>query len=208
MIGRLTGKVVEEESEGAVLLEVGGVAYEVFAPLGTVGRARGLASDPRDAGTITLHIHTHVREDVFSLFGFATAEDKFAFRLLISVSNVGPKTALAVLSVLSANDLAKVLAAKDIAKLVGVPGIGRKTAERLMLELKDKLLPSSATGAILPGQPQPAGQGSHEEILARALTGMGYRAAEADRAVQLLRSRLDTVSVPELIREALALLAR
>ncbi len=207
MIGRLTGTVVGDEPDGSLTLDVGGVGYEVLAPLGTVGKARAMASAPH-TDPIVLHIHTHVREDTFTLFGFATPDDKSAFRLLISVSNIGPKTALAVLSALSVAELANALASKDVQKLVGVPGIGRKTAERLVLELKDKLVASAVVAVAPAGAPPQSGQLSREDTVSRALTGMGYRPAEADRAIQQLRGKLDTLTVPELIREALAVLAR
>jgi holliday junction DNA helicase RuvA len=207
MIGRLTGTVACEESDGTIVLDVGGVGYELSIPLGTIGRAKALASGA-DGSAICLHVHTHVREDVICLYAFATPEDKAAFRVLISVSNVGPKTALAVLSALPAHELARTLAAKDVAKLLSVPGIGRKTAERLVLELKDRLMPVPSGVGTAPGKPAAPGEPSKEEILARALTGLGYRAVEADRAIQQLRGRLETDALPNLIREALALLAR
>jgi Holliday junction DNA helicase RuvA len=202
MIGRLTGNVVSEEPDGALLIDVGGVAYEVATPLGTLGRVRGAVHVLTDA--VTLHVHTHVREDAISLYGFATAEDKAAFRLLISVANIGPKTAMAVLSSMRADELARALVAKDLGKLVSIPGIGKKIAERLLLELKDKLVPKGPAAALAAS----AGQPHKEEILVRALTGMGYRPSEADRAVGQLRARMDELPVPELIKEALGLLAR
>src|ERR1700720_88600 len=129
MIGRVTGEVVAQEPEGAIVVDVGGVGYELFAPLGAAGRA---AVD--EGGRTTFYVHTHAREDALTLFGFATEADRGAFRTLIGVSNVGPKTALAVLGVLPADALANVIASKDLAKLTGIPGIGKKTAERLVLE--------------------------------------------------------------------------
>jgi Holliday junction DNA helicase RuvA len=142
MIGRLTGKVVAQEAEGAAVVDVGGVGYEVLVPLGTIGRA---ASD--EGGRCTLYVHTHAREDALTLFGFATDADRLTFRTLIGVSNVGPRTALAILSTLPAEDLARAIAAKDLAKLTGIPGIGKKTAERLVLELRDRLVKPVAVAA-------------------------------------------------------------
>src|SRR5579859_1351934 len=135
MIGRLTGKVLAEEGDGTVVVDVGGVGYELSVPLGTVGRATVGA-----AGDATFYVHTHAREDALSLFGFATEPDRLAFRTLIGVSSVGPKTALAVLSALPAAELGRAIAAKDLGKLTSIPGIGKKTAERLVLELRDKLV--------------------------------------------------------------------
>jgi Holliday junction DNA helicase RuvA len=197
---------VAEEADGAFVLDVGGVGYEILAPLGALGRAKSLAT----SGELTFYVHTHVREDALSLFGFPTPEDKAAFRTLISVSNVGPKMALALLSAMTAEELARAVGDKDLPKLVGVPGIGKKTAERLLLELKDKLAPP-------PGRPragerrEPATNApgpSNAELLASALTRMGYRPAEADRAVLHLGGRVETEPVQILVREALAVLAR
>jgi len=206
LIGRLTGTIAAEEADGTFVLDVGGVGYEVLAPVGALGRAKSHAAA---SGELTFYVHTHVREDALSLFGFATPEDKAAFRTLISVSNVGPKMALALLSAMTAEDLARAVGDKDLTKLVAVSGIGKKTAERLLLELKDKLAP--------PGRPhsgerrervaQGAGP-SNAELLASALTRMGYRPAEADRAVLHLGGRIDTEPVQILVREALAVLAR
>ena len=206
MIGRLTGTVAEEEADGTFVLDVGGIGYEVLAPLGALGRAKGRAGA---SGELTFYVHTHVREDALSLFGFATPEDKAAFRTLISVSNVGPKMALALLSSMTAEDLARIVAAKDLAKLVGVPGIGKKTAERLLLELKDKLDPPARIHTGEKRESASRGPGpSNAELLASALTRMGYRPNEADRAILHLGARIDSEPVQILVREALAVLAR
>ncbi|AKT42620.1 Holliday junction branch migration protein RuvA [Chondromyces crocatus] len=226
MIGRLTGHVVEEEADGTTVLDVSGVGYEVMVPLGALGRARAIASSsskgagekahavPHAGGaaplreTITLFVHTHVREDAFLLYGFAAREERAAFRALISVSSIGPKIAMAILSVLTAAELAAVIARKEVARLTKIPGVGKKTAERLVLELKDKLieLPSAPAGTpSLPSAPAPS---AHGDLLKSALTGMGYRPAEAERAVTALASRIDTAPLDEMIREALGLLSR
>lgn len=207
MIGRLTGIVAEEEGDGTFVLDVGGVGYEVLAPLGAVGRAKANAAT---TGELTFFVHTHVREDAFLLYGFATPEDKSAFRTLISISNVGPKMALGLLSAMNAEELARVVGNKDLPKLVGVPGIGKKTAERLLLELKDKLDPifHAAPGAAPRVPASPSAGPSSAELLASALTRMGYRPAEADRAIVHLGSRVQSEPVQVLVREALAILAR
>jgi len=206
MIGRLTGKVTQED-DGGIVVDVNGVGYEVIVPLGTIGRA------PTDAeGRVTLFIHTHVREDVFSLFGFASEGDRLAFRTLIGVSNVGPKTAVAVLSSLPAAELGQAIARKELGRLTAVPGIGKKTAERLLLELKDKLPlleaagPRGAQVAAAVGAPK----ATNGDLLAGALINMGYRQAEAERAVdQLSRDgKLGELPLPDLLREALAVLSK
>jgi Holliday junction DNA helicase RuvA len=205
MIGRLTGRVLAEESDGAIVVDVGGVGYEVSAPLGAVGRAK-----VDGEGRATFFVHTHAREDALVLFGFASETDRAAFRMLIGVSNVGPKTGLAVLSVLPADELAAAIAAKDVAQLTRIPGIGKKTAERLVLELRDKLTRSPGAGRAAAG-PLPNREtalASPREVLLGALTRMGYRPAEAERAVIALGPRVATDSLPDLVRDALAVLAK
>lgn len=212
MIGRLTGTCTEED-DGNVVVDVGGVGYEVVVPLGTLGRA------PKDEqGRTTLFVHTHVREDVFSLFGFASDGDRVAFRTLIGVSSVGPKTAIAVLSALPAHDLGQAIARKELGKLTSISGIGKKTAERLLLELKDKL-PVLQAAAPRAGASHAAAPAAEEkgaiaaptsDLLARALVNMGYRQAEADRAVEQLAAKLGTGEhpLPDLLKEALAILSK
>jgi len=201
MIGRLTGKVVAQ-ADGAAVLDVHGVGYELLIPLGTVGR---LATDAE--GRVTVHVHTHAREDALTLFGFASEADRLAFRTLIGVSSIGPKTALAVLGSLPADDLARVIATKSLAELTQVPGIGKKTAERMVLELRDKLPQGAAkAGAVVAGHA--AASSTTADLLAGALTRMGYRPAETERAIAALGDRLTSAPLPELVRDALALLSK
>ena len=201
MIGRLTGKVVAQ-ADGTTLVDVHGVGYELQVPLGTVGR---LAPDTE--GRITIHVHTHAREDALILYGFATEADRLAFRTLIGVSSVGPKTALAVLGTLPADALARVIASKNLGELTQVPGIGKKTAERMVLELRDKLPQGSSTMPVVPGS-APVAKASSADLLAGALTRMGYRPTESDRAIAALGDRVASAPLPELVREALALLSK
>ncbi len=207
MIGRLTGRVVAHEEDGSLVVDVGGVGYEVTAPLGTVGR---LGAD--GGGQVCLFVHTHVREDTLSLFGFATERDRAAFRALIGVSNVGPRTAVAVLSALPADDLARAIAKNELGRLTAISGIGKKTAERLMLELRGKLPVGGA-----PATPDPAGTtdgpakaaGAKVDVLLGALTGLGYRQQEAERAVKGLgEEHVAEGAIADLVKEALHLLAK
>jgi Holliday junction DNA helicase RuvA len=203
LIGRLVGQIVEDSAEGAVVVDVRGVGYEVLVPLGTVGRAT-----PDEAGAVTLYVHTHVREDALLLYGFASRDERSVFRQLIGVSSIGPKIALSILGALPVGELAAAVAGGETVKLTRVPGVGKKTAERIVLELKDKLLaqaPLSVAGAVPP--PRPTARGAKGELLHGALTRMGYRAVEADRAVAALGARVDTEALAELVREALAVLA-
>ena len=206
MIGRLTGKVVAQEVDGGVVLDVGGVGYELAIPLGTLGRAH-----TDDVGRVTLWVHTHVREDALALFGFADEAERGAFRALVGVSNVGPKIAVAVLGALPAAELARAVARRDMAALTGISGIGKKIAERLLLELRDKLpIPIASTSGLSASttvtRRDPVGAG---ERLRGALTGMGFKPIEADRVIATLGERGDLeVPFEEMLREALALLAK
>jgi Holliday junction DNA helicase RuvA len=207
MIGRLTGHIVDEGDGTAVVVDVGGVGYEVTVPLGTRGRLGA-----PDGAAVTLHVHTHVREDALQLFGFASFDEREAFRVLISISNVGPKLALAVLGALSVHELAATVARGDASKLTAIPGVGKKTAERLVLELKGKLAASAPRpaggGAAGPAGPLPSGK--NVDLLLGALTRMGYRPAEAERTIAALGASRDLEAEPlgDLVRDALSLLAR
>lgn len=205
MIGRLTGRVIEED-DGTTVLDVNGVGYELVIPLGTIGRSK---VDPE--GKVTFFVHTHVREDQFSLFGFASEGDRLAFRTLIGVSSVGPKTAIAVLSALPAHELAQAIARKELGKLTSISGIGKKTAERLLLELKDKL-PILEGGAArsdgatpVTAAPRPS---NNTDLLARALVNMGYKAGEAERAIEQLGGKVAELPLPDLLKETLAFLSK
>lgn len=200
MIGWLRGRVVSEEPNG-LILDVGGVGYEITAPIGTLGRAKGDGN-----GQVELWVHTHVREDALELFGFASELERRVFRLLLTVPNVGPKTAVGVLGVLTINDLAQAITARDLGRLGKVPGIGKKTAERLVVELSDKLPDILPGEAISSGSPRKAASTPTAQLLLKALVNMGYRPAEAERAVQHLGKRVESEGVSDLLRAALAYL--
>jgi Holliday junction DNA helicase RuvA len=206
LIGRLVGRIVEESVDGTVVLDVHGVGYELTVPLGTVGRAT-----PDAGGAVTLFVHTHVREDALLLYGFATRDDRAVFRQLIGVSNIGPKIALNILGALPVGELSAAVARGETAKLTRVPGVGKKTAERVVLELKDKLLapPPLTGGAAAPARPAAAASAhpAKAELLHGALTRMGYRPAEAERAVAALGARVEAEPLADLVREALGVLA-
>lgn len=200
VIGRLVGRIVEDGADGTLVLDVHGVGYEVLVPLGTVGRA------PRDEeGDVTLFVHTHVREDAFLLYGFAARDDRSVFRQLIGISTIGPKIALSILGALSVGELAAAIARGETQKLTAVPGVGKKTAERIGLELKGKLIALSPIA--VPSAVRAPLQGQKGDLLHGALTRLGYRPVEADRAISMLGSRVDSAPLPDLVREALALLS-
>ena len=198
MIGRLAGKVIGDDPGGALVVDVHGVGYELMTPVGTRGRA-GDAGD----GNVLLFVHTHVREDALELFGFASETERRVFRMLIDVPNVGPRTALNVLSALPSEELGAAVSAGDVARLCRVPGIGKKTAERLVLELREKLGKIAMRPAAASAGAEPT---RDAQRLIGALTNMGYRAAEAERAVKALGARIGREPVADLLREALAAL--
>ena len=169
MIGRLTG-VLAEKSPPQLLIDVNGLGYEVDVPMSSFYNLPGLGE------RVTLLTHFIVREDAQVLFGFLTAEERNTFRLLIKISGVGPRTALSILSGLSVNDLAQAVSLQESGRLVKVPGIGKKTAERLLLELKGKL------GDALSAPSQVGGQA---DIL-QALMVLGYNDREAAAALKAL----------------------
>lgn len=207
MIGRLSGQVVAEEADGTLVLDVGGVGYELRAPLGTVGR---VAMDVD--GRVQLFTHLHVREDILDLYGFSSEMERRVFRLLLDVPNVGPKTALNVLSALPPKELAAAVEAKDVGRLTRIDGVGKKTAERLVLELKERLLKlgdlgeaGSKTGRTGPGP------GGDDARLIGALTNMGYRLPDAQRAVKAVRESQETrqgpTSLADQLKDALRFLS-
>ena len=192
MIGRLTGLLLEKQPP-LVLLDVQGVGYEVNVPMST------FYTLPDTGERIILHTYLVVREDVHLLFGFATDTERQAFRQLVKISGVGARTALAVLSGLSVSDLYQAVVDQDSKQIIQVPGIGKKTAERLLLELRDKLS-SDMIGAD--------GHASSSKVnndVLNALLSLGYNEREASWAIKKLS--LD-VTVSEGIREALKFLSK
>jgi Holliday junction DNA helicase RuvA len=190
MIGRLTGKLLEK-APPQVLIDVRGVGYEIDMPMSTFFNL------PAVGETCTLFTHFVVREDGQFLYGFGTEAERFAFRQLVKVSGVGARTALAVLSGLSVDDLAQAVARQEAGRLTKVPGIGKKTAERLLLELKGKL--SDALPAVRPL----AGDARHDIL--NALLALGYNDRETTGVMKQLPPGLST---SDGIRQALKLLAR
>jgi len=194
MIAWLSGRL-RRKSADAIVVDVGGVGYQVAIALST------FRSLPEPGETVDLHIHTQLREDSLSLYGFSMEPERDLFQLLLGVSGVGPKLALAVLSGMSVADLAAAVRTGDDAKLRAISGIGSKTAARLCLELKDKvhqLLPAAGDGA----RPLPAASARHEDAVS-ALMSLGYRRQPSEEAVQkVLRDHTGT-KLEELIRKAL-----
>lgn len=189
MIGFLSGKLVSKQPP-LLLLDVGGVGYEIEAPLSTFERL------PDTGATLTLHTHLTVREDAHILFGFAALAEKTLFRELIKLNGVGPKLALAILSGLSVGEFWNVVRSQDAVRLTKLPGIGRKTAERLVLELKDK----AGTQAETVSSSAFADHSPLQEAR-RALEALGYKPAEAVRLSEGVFK--DGMNAEQLVRESL-----
>jgi holliday junction DNA helicase RuvA len=195
MIGYLQGTLLRATPD-RVLVDVQGVGYEVHIPLSTyyeVERA-GLG------GSVRLFVHTHLREDGIALFGFASEREKLLFEKLIAVSGIGPRLARVVLSGMAADDLLAALAAGDLGRLTSIPGIGRKTAERMVLELREKV---RELAAELPGR-----AAAPEDDVVSALVNLGYKPSQAERAVGQARRDRPDAPFQELLRASLNRLSR
>jgi Holliday junction DNA helicase RuvA len=201
MIGRLRGKLVEKHAP-ELLVDVAGVGYEVLAPMTTFYRLGAVGDD------ITLHTHQVVREDAHQLFGFATREERSLFRELIKVNGVGPKLALAILSGIEADVFVRCVQDGDVSTLVRIPGVGKKTAERLVVEMRDRLKAlgevevKGGRSAFVAGAPATPVQDAQS-----ALEALGYKGADAAKAVAAVNKE-EGLSSEELIRRALRSLAR
>jgi len=199
MIARLTGSVAECRPE-RVVIDVAGVGYGVQVPLGTyyeLSRARG---------PVTIHVYTHVREDALLLYGFASPDEQAVFERLIGVSGIGPRVALAVLSGIGVAELRECVARQDRARLQKIPGVGRKTAERMLLELRDRLDAGGSGGT--PAGPPPPSAGPRGDAVS-ALVNLGYAVDAAERAVEAAAADRGTeAGLETLLRAALGRLAR
>jgi len=201
VIAHLTGQLREKDARRVqrLVIDVHGVGYEVLAPLSTVYTL----GEP--GATVSLRIHTHVREDALQLFGFATALEQMLFERLIAVSGVGPKLALAILSGVEPSDLVRAISGNDLGRLTAIPGVGRKTAERLVVELRDRL--AQELGGS-PAAPVTAGAAVRDDLLS-ALANLGYQRAAAEKAVDRVVGRSTEIAGFEpALREVLKELAR
>lgn len=193
MISRLAGTLIAREVDRIEVLTTGGVAYELFIPLSVFERL------PRVGESVDIPTHLVVRDDAWQLYGFQSEMERRLFRKLIGASGVGPSLALNLLSALAADRLVQAIRDRDVAVLQRVPRVGRKTAERLIVELGDKLDEIGVEGE--PGA-RPVGAGAEDAV--RALVSLGYSASEAERAVRAVLASGPAGSVSELIKQALA----
>ena len=191
MIGKISGKLIERHPP-QVVVDVHGVGYEIDVPMSTFYQL------PANGSEVTLYTHLIVREDAHQLYGFASEQERRVFRQLLKISGVGARTALSVLSGMSVSDLYAAVSAQDSGRLIRVPGIGKKTAERLLLELKDKLDVMVVSATVT------AAAGTTSDIL-NALLALGYNDKEAQWAIRQLPG---STAVTEGIRQALKLLSK
>lgn len=198
MIGYLQGTVLAKNPD-RVLLDVQGVGYEVYIPVSTYYEIDRAGVDT----PVALHIHTHLRDDGLSLFGFWTEAERLLFERLIAVSGIGPRLARVILSGLPPAELVAAISGGDLPRLSGIPGIGKKTAERMVLELRDKVT-DLAEGVA----PEGGGARTGDDDLVSALVNLGYKPKQAERAVADARREAPEVDFSDLLRAALRRLSR
>ena len=201
MIGFLSGKLLEKQAN-TVIVDVGGVGYEVSIPLSTFYELGDEGSD------VQLRIHTHVREDAIQLFGFKTARERDLYLKLISVQGIGAKSGITMLSGMSADEIVGAIRSNNLARLTSIPGVGKKTAERLVIELRDKLneFGGAASVATAPEGGMPSGDVFDDAL--SALVNLGYQKAAAERALKQAAQDGTEASVQKLLRKSLQILAK
>ncbi len=206
MIAHLSGTLLSKQANN-VIVDVGGVGYEVTIPLSTF-------YDLEDTGTdIQLRIYTHVREEALQLFGFKTARERELFQRLISVSGIGPKLAISMLSGMSADEIIASIRTNNLARLTSIPGVGRKTAERLVIELRDKIAALSSPAleeefGAKTGGATPSAQDAVRDDALSALLNLEYPKAAAEKAITAAIQEGGDISVEVILRRALRLLAK
>jgi holliday junction DNA helicase RuvA len=199
VIAQLRGRILEKHPN-RIVVDVGGVGYDVSVPLSTF---YGLGDPGSD---IALRIHTHVREDALALYGFRTVLEQDLFERLIGVSGIGPRVALGVLSGIEPLELMRAIEQADVARLTAIPGVGRKTSERIVLELKDRL-PRVEVAAAAAGDVEPSSTGVRDDVLS-ALVNLGYHRPLAERAVATAIKNEPDGGFERTLRQALRELAR
>jgi len=200
MIAHLTGLLLRKSTQSLVI-DTGGIGYEVIVPLST------FYALPGEGERVDLHIYTHVREDALLLFGFHTKLEKDLFLMLIAVSGIGPKLAVNILSGIGPGELQEAMASGDALRLRSIPGVGKKTAERIALELKDRALKSLGDREISPVSMMDEQDKRLLDDALSALTNLGYQAKPARKALEMVRRAQAGITLEILIREALKKLA-
>ncbi|HWY43497.1 MAG TPA: Holliday junction branch migration protein RuvA [Candidatus Sulfotelmatobacter sp.] len=192
MIGQLRGRLADKRPN-QILMDVGGVGYLVSVPLSTYAALGELHTE------VTLLIHSHIREDAFALYGFLSSREKHLFEMLLSASGVGPTLALKILSGMSTEELIPAIRGNDLGRLTKIPGVGRKTAERMVVELKDKL----ETMAISEQKPAPTSPAGVEADVVSALINLGYDGRAAENAVAEGKREVGTSNFEKLLKASL-----
>lgn len=196
MIAHLRGKLLAKHPNQAIV-ETSGVGYDVTISVPTFSDLPALGAE------VALNIHTHVREDVIALYGFLRSSEKVLFEKLITVSGIGPKLAITILSGMPADEMIGAIRGNDVTRLTRIPGIGRKTAERMVLELRDKLPePGTAAAPLVPAM------GAVEEDVLSALVNLGYQRPAAEKAIELAMKDGDKKSFDQLFRSVLGRLSK
>lgn len=191
MIGYLTGKIISKKPT-RVTVDVNGVGYILNISINTFD------SIPQEGETVSLHTHLHVREDALSLFGFYTAGEKEMFELLITISGIGPKLAQSILSGIQIDELREAIKTNNLSRIIAIPGVGRKTGERLLVELRDKVESLSAEFVAIPGMDYSI---KNDAVL--ALTNLGYNQKTSEKIVRDIIAVNPSVQIEDLIKEAL-----
>ncbi len=200
MIARISGTLIQKTAAQCVV-DVQGIGYRVVVPLTTFYEL------PEVGETVVLHIHTHVREDAINLYGFHTQEERDVFHLMISVSGIGPRLAVNILSGIVAGDLVRAVTEGDLKRLTGIPGVGKKTAERMILELKEKAMKLGRETAASGTVSVKTGDRIKDDALS-ALVNLGYRASTAKDAVdRIITDAPATLSLDQLLKQVLKTLA-
>ncbi len=200
MIARISGILIQKSVTHCVV-DVHGTGYRIIVPLSTFYEL------PKEDQPVVLHVHTHVREDAISLYGFHTREEREVFQMMISVSGIGPKLAVNILSGIAAGELVRAVTEEDLKRLTGIPGVGKKTAERMILELKDKAAKLVRDDVTVCTVAVKTGDQVKEDALS-ALVNLGYKgSAVKDVVDQIMRKAPETPSLDQLLKQALRTLA-
>jgi Holliday junction DNA helicase RuvA len=198
MIAQIRGHLIEK-SPASVIVEASGIGYQLFISLTT------FYDLPQSPQSVVLHTHTHVREDLLQLYGFSTLLEKQLFQILIGVSGIGPKLAINILSGISPSELVRSLSSGDMARLVSIPGVGRKTAERMVLDLQEKAQKiQSRGGCLLPLRP--SADGMAEDVVS-ALVNLGYKRSQAEKAVGSVLQQTPEITLEMALKESLRVLS-
>jgi Holliday junction DNA helicase RuvA len=197
MIARIRG-ILSHKSVGHVIVDVQGIGYRIFVPLTTFYEL------PETGQSISLNIYTHVKEDALHLFGFHTPEDQSIFQMLISVSGIGPRLALNILSGIPSREFIPAVTQGNLSRLVAIPGVGKKTAERMVLELRDRFLKMDPAGVAAEGAAGRQGEEAMREDALSALVNLGYKSATAKKIIdRVVADSPGALNLDELLKKAL-----